>query len=91
VVATDTPTITSIVVRFGIGEVFPRPKAEDISEAIFKLYRARKRLQACKKASRRAAEEVFYWEKEEEKLVNLYSILGRTSSSQLKPVGSSVQ
>jgi glycosyltransferase involved in cell wall biosynthesis len=91
VVATDTPTITSIVARFGIGEVFSRPKAEDISEAILKLYRARKRLEACKRASRRAAEEVFYWEKEEEKLVRLYSTLGKTSSSQLKPAGSSAR
>jgi glycosyltransferase involved in cell wall biosynthesis len=88
VIATDTPTITSIVGRFDIGEVFARPKAEDISKAILKLYHAPGRLEACKKASRLAAEQVFYWEKEEEKLVSLYSGLSKTSSSQLRPVGS---
>lgn len=75
VVATDTPTITPIVRRFGIGEVVAEARAEEMAGVIMKLVQVPEYLQACKQAARRAAEEVFFWEKEEEKLLNLYSRL----------------
>jgi glycosyltransferase involved in cell wall biosynthesis len=75
VVATDTPTVTSIIRSFGIGGIFTEPRAEEIARAVVKLIDDPPYLQACKEASRRAAEEVFYWEKEEEKLLRLYSNL----------------
>jgi glycosyltransferase involved in cell wall biosynthesis len=75
VVATDTPTITPIVCGLGLGEVFSEAKAAEISKAIMKFLQVPGYLQACKQASRRAAEEVFFWEKEEEKLLTLYANL----------------
>jgi glycosyltransferase involved in cell wall biosynthesis len=72
VVATDTPTVSSIIRNHGIGEIFTEPQAEEIARAIMKLVDNPAYLQACKDASRRAAEEVFFWEKEEEKLLKLY-------------------
>ena len=75
IVATDTPTITPIVQRFGLGEVFANARAEEISSAIMKLLEVPGYLHACKMASRRAAEEVFFWEKEEKRLLELYSCL----------------
>jgi glycosyltransferase involved in cell wall biosynthesis len=75
VVATDTPTITAIVHGWGIGEIFTAPQAEEIACAIMKLVSNPAYLQACKDASRHAAEEVFFWEKEEEKLLQLYANL----------------
>jgi glycosyltransferase involved in cell wall biosynthesis len=72
VVATDAPTITPIVRGFGIGEIFGKPQADEIARAIMKLIDNPAYLQACKKASRHAAEDVFFWEKEEEKLLKLY-------------------
>ena len=77
VVATDTPTVTAIVRGFGIGEIFTEPRAEYIALAIMKLIDDRSYLQSCKDASRHAAEEVFFWEKEEEKLLGLYVDLQR--------------
>jgi glycosyltransferase involved in cell wall biosynthesis len=79
VVATDTPTVTSIIRSYGIGEIFTEPRAEEIARAIMKLVDDPAYLQACKDASRRAAEEVFFWEKEEEKLLRLYLNLEETS------------
>jgi glycosyltransferase involved in cell wall biosynthesis len=75
IVATDTPTITPIVQSFGLGEVFVNARAEEMSSAIMKLLEVPGYLHACKMASRRAAEEVFFWEKEEKKLLELYSCL----------------
>jgi glycosyltransferase involved in cell wall biosynthesis len=75
VVGTDTPTVTSIVRGCGIGEIFTEPRAEEIARAIMKLLEHPAYLQACKDASRHAAEEVFFWEKEEEKLLQLYANL----------------
>jgi glycosyltransferase involved in cell wall biosynthesis len=72
VVATDAPTITPIVRGFKIGEVFANPLADEIADAIMKLLGNPAYLQACKQSAREAAEQVFFWEKEEEKLVNLY-------------------
>jgi glycosyltransferase involved in cell wall biosynthesis len=75
VVATDTPTVTPIVRGLGIGEVFAEPKAEEIAKAVMRFIEDPEHLQACQRASRRAAEEIFFWEKEEQKLLNLYSHL----------------
>jgi glycosyltransferase involved in cell wall biosynthesis len=75
IVATDTPTITPIVQRFGLGEVFVNARAEDMASAIMKLLDVPGYLHACKVASRRAAEEVFFWEKEETRLLELYARL----------------
>lgn len=75
VVATDTPTITPILHNFGIGEVFAKARAEEMAEVIMKLIRDPEYLQSCKQAAHRAAEEVFFWEKEEEKLIELYAHL----------------
>jgi glycosyltransferase involved in cell wall biosynthesis len=72
VVATDAPTITPIVRGFNIGEIFANPRAEEIAHAIMKLLRDPAYLQACKQSARQAAEEVFFWEREEEKLMSLY-------------------
>jgi glycosyltransferase involved in cell wall biosynthesis len=77
VIATDAPTITPIVRDFSIGEVFAEPQADQIAAAIMELVGDSEYLQRCKEASRRAAEEVFFWEKEEEKLVKLYAGLGK--------------
>jgi glycosyltransferase involved in cell wall biosynthesis len=75
IVATDAPTITPIVRDLGLGEVFAEPRAEEMAKVILKLLQEPGYLQACKQASRRAAEEIFFWEKEEEKLLNLYAHL----------------
>jgi glycosyltransferase involved in cell wall biosynthesis len=75
IIATDTPTITPIVSGLGLGEVFSEPRAEEMANVIRKFLQDPEYLQACKLASRRAAEEIFFWEKEEEKLLNLYSYL----------------
>jgi glycosyltransferase involved in cell wall biosynthesis len=75
IIATDTPTITPIVSGLGLGEVFAEPCAEDMVKVILKLLEVPGYLQACKEASLRAAEEVFFWEKEEEKLLDLFSFL----------------
>ena len=75
VIATDTPTVTPIVRGLGIGEVFTEPKAEEIAKAVMRLLQDPGYLRACQQGSRRAAEEVFFWEKEEQKLLNLYSRL----------------
>jgi glycosyltransferase involved in cell wall biosynthesis len=72
VVATDTPTLTPIVRGFGLGEIFAEARAEAMTQAILKLLQDPDYLQACKQASRRAAEEVFFWENEEKKLLALY-------------------
>jgi glycosyltransferase involved in cell wall biosynthesis len=72
VVATDTPTLTPIVRGFGLGEIFAEARAEAMAQAILKLLQDPDYLQACKQASRRAAEEVFFWENEEKKLLALY-------------------
>jgi glycosyltransferase involved in cell wall biosynthesis len=77
VIATDAPTITPIIREYGLGEVFDKPCAEEIADTIMKLLREPEYLQACKEASHRAAEEVFFWEKEEEKLVELYGRLNK--------------
>jgi glycosyltransferase involved in cell wall biosynthesis len=63
------------VQRFGLGEVFVNARAEEMSSAIMKLLEVPGYLHACKMASRRAAEEVFFWEKEEKRLLELYSCL----------------
>ena len=81
IVATATPTITPIVCGLGIGEVFSEACAEDMAKAIMKLLQEPRYIQACKQASRRAAEEVFFWEKEEDKLLELYSRLGAFGDS----------
>ena len=75
IVATDTPTMTPIIRDFGLGEVCAEASAEELAAAIMKLLQDPDYLQACKQAARRAAEEVFFWEKEEEKLLKLYSQL----------------
>jgi glycosyltransferase involved in cell wall biosynthesis len=75
IVATDAPTITPIVQRFGLGEVFVNARAEEMSRAIMKLLEAPGYLHTCKMASRRAAEQVFFWEKEEKRLLELYASL----------------
>ena len=49
--------------------------AEAMAQAILKLLQDPDYLQACKQASRRAAEEVFFWENEEKKLLALYESL----------------
>jgi glycosyltransferase involved in cell wall biosynthesis len=75
IVATDTPTISPIVQRFGLGEVFVNARAEEMSRAIMRLLEVPGYLHVCKMASRRAAEEVFFWEKEEKGLLELYTCL----------------
>jgi glycosyltransferase involved in cell wall biosynthesis len=72
VIATDAPTITPIVRDFNIGEIFANPRAEEIAETIMKLLCDPAYLQNCKQSARNAAEQVFFWEREEEKLVKLY-------------------
>jgi glycosyltransferase involved in cell wall biosynthesis len=52
-----------------------------MAAAISTLLRDPSHLQRCKLASRRAAEEVFFWEKEEEKLLKLYSTLQQAQST----------
>jgi glycosyltransferase involved in cell wall biosynthesis len=76
VIATDAPTITPIIRDFGIGEVFTEPRADEIASTIMQMVSEPSYLEACKRASRRAAEEVFFWEKEEQKLISLYLNLG---------------
>jgi glycosyltransferase involved in cell wall biosynthesis len=80
VVATDSPTVTSIIRAFRIGELFTEPRAEEIAYSITKLLRDPAYLQACKDASRHAAEKVFFWEKEEQKLLRLYLSLQRNDT-----------
>ena len=75
VVATDAPTLTPIVRGFGLGEIFAEACAETMAQSILKLLQDPDYLQACKQASRRAAEEVFFWENEEKKLLALYECL----------------
>jgi glycosyltransferase involved in cell wall biosynthesis len=72
VIATDAPTLTPIIRGFGLGEIFAEARAEAMAQAILKLLQDPDYLQACKQASRRAAEEVFFWENEEKKLLALY-------------------
>ena len=86
IVATDTPTITPIVRGFGLGEVCAEARAEEMAEAIMKLLQDPEYLQACKQASRRAAEEVFFWEKEEAKLLKLYAGLEAPHNSEARKV-----
>ena len=77
VIATDAPTITPIIREYRLGEVFANPRAEEMADTVMKFLREPEYLRACKDASRRAAEEVFFWEKEEEKLVKLYAQLSK--------------
>jgi glycosyltransferase involved in cell wall biosynthesis len=79
IVATDTPTITPIVHGLGLGEVVAEASAEAMAKAIMQLLQTPGYLQACKQASRRAAEETFFWEKEEAKLLQLYAHLEANS------------
>ena len=73
VIATDAPTITPVIKEYKLGEVFAEPRVEEIAASIMVFLRDPEYLQRCKEASRRAAEEVFFWEKEEQKLVKLYA------------------
>jgi glycosyltransferase involved in cell wall biosynthesis len=75
IIATDAPTITPIIRKYGLGEVFANPRAEEIAESIRKFFPNPQYLLSCKQASRNAAEQVFFWEKEEQKLVETYVLL----------------
>jgi glycosyltransferase involved in cell wall biosynthesis len=85
VIATDAPTITPIIREYGLGEGFVNPCAAEMAETITKFLSKPEYLRACREASRRAAEEVFFWEKEEEKLVKLYLRLDK-DEAHLVPV-----
>lgn len=74
VAVSDFPEMAKIVKEYEVGEVFDPEDPQDIARAINAILRDEKKYQQYKENAKKASE-VFNWENESKRLVNLYKEL----------------
>jgi glycosyltransferase involved in cell wall biosynthesis len=72
----DLPELERLVSRSGAGITFRAGNEDGLGNAIKELIRDPEKLNKCQKAARKAAEEEYNWEKEGERLLDIYRDLG---------------